>query len=41
MKGMVVNRLEWGAREPAKAFRRLAHHRVKGVVLHHLSLIHI
>jgi hypothetical protein len=35
MKGMVVNRLEWGAREPAKAFRRLAHHRVKGVVLHH------
>ena len=35
MKGMVVNRLEWGAREPAKPFRRLAHHRVKGVVLHH------
>ena len=35
MKGLVVNRLEWGAREPAKPFRALTPSRVKGVVLHH------
>lgn len=35
MPGGWMNRSEWGAREPAKPFRALRPHRVKGVVLHH------